>query len=156
MCHMSHSWKWTCCVTRWRNVGIPTCDNKFSVYIWYHKKAEAVVHVFSKMEQRNIDYVPHRTLCLGLTFRSWCSVITITILSISLISVIAAYNRNPGGWGPWEDKGSCSKPCGGGNQKQSRECYLWNKHSCQGDEERVIPCNTWNCPGKYWDWENAV
>lgn len=97
--------------------------------------------------ERNFDYIPHRSLCLGLTFRTWCSVITIVILSISLISVTAAYYRNPGGWGPWEDKGSCSKPCDGGYQTQTRECYLNDYYSCQGDKERAIPCNTWDCPG---------
>ena len=98
--------------------------------------------------ERNFDYIPHRSLCLGLTFRAWCSVITILILSISLITVTAAYYRNPGGWGPWEDKGSCSKECGGGYKTQTRECYLNVYYSCQGDKERNITCNTWDCPGK--------
>ncbi|XP_025114063.1 coadhesin-like isoform X1 [Pomacea canaliculata] len=61
-----------------------------------------------------------------------------------------------GGWSPWylDSNGSCSQPCGGGQQNQSytRNCTspapLYGGGDCQGDDSKTesVPCNTDPCP----------
>ena len=55
-----------------------------------------------------------------------------------------------GGWGIWENTGSCSKTCGGGEQTQTRKCNNpvpeFGGAPCDGSVTQKLPCNTQACP----------
>ena len=54
-----------------------------------------------------------------------------------------------GSWGLWQEWGSCSELCGGGNQKRIRVCN--GGADCIGLDEESVPCNEDSCsedPGK--------
>ena len=56
-------------------------------------------------------------------------------------------------WSDWTPSGSCSKSCGGGSQKFTRDKTVSesNGGSCSGSNEKTDSCNTQDCtsgPGK--------
>ncbi|XP_076799779.1 uncharacterized protein LOC143444875 isoform X4 [Clavelina lepadiformis] len=54
-------------------------------------------------------------------------------------------------WGPWQNQGTCSEPCGGGMITQTRTCL--NGPGCTGENTQEVPCNEGPCPE--WDeWKN--
>lgn len=70
-------------------------------------------------------------------------------------------NKSPcpinGEWKAWGVWGSCSKSCGGGERKRTRECQgpQYGGDDCEGDEfQQIEECNTSLCPidGVWGDW----
>ena len=60
------------------------------------------------------------------------------------------------GWSPWTNYTMCSKTCGGGKMKRTREC-LADDGMCSGvkvtaPEEDVKDCSATRCPGEMWCW----
>ena len=51
-------------------------------------------------------------------------------------------------WSNWIKSGPCSKSCGGGFQKYTRDKTVpeSNGGSCSGISEKSEPCNTEGCP----------
>lgn len=53
-------------------------------------------------------------------------------------------------WSKWGDYDECSRTCGGGVQKKSRECNnpspQHGGNYCTGDRVRYRSCNTQECP----------
>ena len=52
-------------------------------------------------------------------------------------------------WGNWIPTGSCSKSCGGGNQRYSRKKLVVEDlgGNCTGQALKVEKCNIKECPG---------
>nr|XP_022343451.1 SCO-spondin-like isoform X5 [Crassostrea virginica] len=46
-------------------------------------------------------------------------------------------------WGAWS---TCSKQCGGGKRRRSRECASTNEIPCTDDTTEEVDCNTQSCP----------
>lgn len=63
---------------------------------------------------------------------------------------IATPPPQDGGWGPWEDWGLCSAPCGGGFRKRYRVCNdplpKYGGQDCSGCSVEYDICNTHACP----------
>jgi len=57
-------------------------------------------------------------------------------------------NGTVGEWGEWENTSSCSRSCANGTLTQARVCHLPQATSedCDGQSERLVPCNTQTCP----------
>ncbi|XP_008209068.1 A disintegrin and metalloproteinase with thrombospondin motifs 9 [Nasonia vitripennis] len=55
-----------------------------------------------------------------------------------------------GQWGKWSDYGNCSRPCGGGIKKKTRECNnpapKNGGNYCVGERVMYDSCNTHECP----------
>lgn len=52
-------------------------------------------------------------------------------------------------WDRWDDWSDCSKTCGGGNKKRSREKKTRAQHGgmdCDGDSKEEMECSTQDCP----------
>ena len=53
-------------------------------------------------------------------------------------------------WTPWTQWTECTKTCGGGTKKRSRDCVALrtgdSADDCDGDDEEVEECNTDGCP----------
>jgi len=54
-------------------------------------------------------------------------------------------------WSTWTTSSSCSVSCGGGTLPHRRKCIDRNTgkigHTCEGDDLRIVNCNTSCCPG---------
>ncbi|XP_038063563.1 A disintegrin and metalloproteinase with thrombospondin motifs 6-like isoform X2 [Patiria miniata] len=67
-----------------------------------------------------------------------------------------------GGWSSWQNQGSCSRTCGGGQQTQIRYCTNPVPQNggayCVGSSTQTINCNTQSCPsvvnGGWSSWQN--
>ena len=85
------------------------------------------------------------------------NLVIILFLSIALIYFTINKKKNEGydtnkqdcKLSEWENKGKCSKPCGGGTIQVTRRVLSYGKNGgkiCPKNLEETIPCNTQPCP----------
>ena len=75
------------------------------------------------------------------------------LFSYSKFSILAHFIIAVNGrWGLWSPYSSCTKTCGIGSKKRTRECTnpppLAGGENCVGETEQIIQCNTNSCSGK--------
>ena len=70
---------------------------------------------------------------------------TFHCLRITVYHLIALQCDVDGGFGDWFDVTTCSKSCGGGTKKQSRECDkptpVGDGKPCRGEVTQTVECN---------------
>ena len=129
------------CSEQWKDVVGPNCKNKLPPSLRNEIVSRRCKRTCSICGRKHSNHV--NTHLIELRYN--------TCFIVQCISIISIIYLADGGWGPWNDKVSCSETCGSGTKTMTRSCDNPSPRNggkeCDGENTKTVPCNEGACPG---------